>query len=311
MRRQHGLGLAELLVAMAVGLVVLLLAGALLVSSNRAWLAQAEAAEVEDSGRFALETIARAARQAAFVNWDQGESAAGIDDTAPPRIGGLDDHDLKRDAEGMADPMVGAVNGSDVLALRFAGAGAGAGGDGSMTSCAGFGVGQHDEGWSIFYVARAAGGEVELRCKYRGAHNWGAEAIVGGVDSFQILYGIDTDTPPDGLANLFVSASVVRALDEALVLDGADAGERERDRLRKTWWKRVASLKVGLVLHGHRPLQGAAAPQVFDLFGPAYADAQGAVDTGTRLRESELPAPLQARARRMFGATVLLRNRIH
>jgi prepilin-type N-terminal cleavage/methylation domain-containing protein len=51
MMRQHGFGMAELLVAMTVGLLVLLLAGALLVSSNRAWLAQAEAAGVEDGGR--------------------------------------------------------------------------------------------------------------------------------------------------------------------------------------------------------------------------------------------------------------------
>ncbi len=311
MKRQHGLGMAELLVAMAVGLLVLLLAATLLVSSNRAWLAQAEAAEVEDGGRFALETIARATRQAAFVNWDLGETGIAIDSTAPPRIGGLDNHDLKRAAEGIDDAVEGAVNGSDVLALRFTGAGGGAGGDGSMTNCAGFGVGQHDEGWSIFHVARAAGGDVELRCKYRGANHWGADAIVGGVDSFQVLYGIDTDEPPDGLANLFVRASEVRALDAALVLSGADAAERERDLRRKTHWKRVASLKVGLVLHGHRPLQAAAPPAVFDLFGPGYSEAQGKADTGARIREGELPQALQARARRMFVTTVMLRNLAH
>ena len=55
----------------------------------------------------------------------------------------------------------------------------------------------HDEpmrrGWSIFYVAANGDGEAELRCKYRGASGWGADAIVRGVDSFQVLYGVDTD----------------------------------------------------------------------------------------------------------------------
>jgi type IV pilus assembly protein PilW len=311
MRARHarGLGMAELMVAMAVGLLVLLLAAAMLVASNRAYVAQADAAEVEEGGRYALEAIARAARQAAFVNWDSGETGIGHDPTAAPRIAGLDDHAVTRASNAIDQPVAGAVNGSDVLALRFAGAGA-AGGDGSMTSCAGFSVGHAGEGWSIFYVATAATGDAELRCKYRGAAGWGADAIVGGVDSFQVLYGLDTDAPPDGLANLYVRAGVVQALDDALLLAGADAPARERDLRRKTHWKRIASLKVGLVLHGHKRSPSPAGPAVYDLFGRAYADAQGASDVGTRISEAQLPEDLRARERRLFATTIVLRNRI-
>ena len=203
MRRQRGATIVELMIALTVGMLVLLMAGGMLVSANAAYLAQVEAAALDDAGRYALEIVTRAARQGGFVNWEREE--AGPDASmAPAFVRGLDARTLARATdtiEGADNPPDGAVNGSDVLAVRFAGAGNGAGGDGSVIDCAGFGVGQHEEGWSIFYVARNAAGEAELRCKYRGKVSWSADAIAGGIDTFQVLYGLDTDTPADGVAN--------------------------------------------------------------------------------------------------------------
>jgi prepilin-type N-terminal cleavage/methylation domain-containing protein len=207
--RQDGLTMVELMVAITVGLLVLLFAAAMLVSANRGHAAQEEAARLDDSGRFALETIARAVRQTAYVNWDRADAGIAADPAAPARVAGMDNRSLVKTAEFISDPRPDVANGSDVLALRFAGAGPGKDGDGSMTSCAGFGVSEMEEGWSIFFVGRSALGDTELRCKYRGATSWGADAIVGGVDSFQVLYGLDTDVPADGLANLYVNAGVV------------------------------------------------------------------------------------------------------
>lgn len=306
--RQRGLTMVELMVAVTVGLLVLLFAGAMLISANRGHAAQEEAAHLDDSGRFALETIARAVRQTAYVNWDRADAGIVDDPTAPARVVGLDNRSLVKTADFISDPRPDVANGSDVLALRFAGAGSGPGGDGSMTSCAGFGVSELEEGWSIFYVGRSAIGDTELRCKYRGATSWGADAIVGGVDSFQVLYGLDTDVPADGMANLFVNASVVTALDDGLALDGANEPERELDLRRKTHWKRVASIKVGLILHGDKRVRLNAQPVVFDVFGPAYADALGSADPGTRINESDMPGSLRERERRLFSSTVMLRN---
>jgi type IV pilus assembly protein PilW len=307
-RKQHGLTHAELLVAMALGLMVALMAGALLVSANAAYLSQVDAAGVDDGGRYALEIITRAARQAAFVNWDRGEVGIGIDPTAPANIGGLDDHALDKSRDGIADPLPGAVNGSDVLALRFVGSGPAPDGDGSVISCAGFSVSALEEGWSIFYVARSAAGDAELRCKYRGKTSWGADAVVGGVDTFQVLYGLDTDVPPDGVANQYVSASTLDRLDQSLVLVGADPAARARELRRRTHWKRIASIKIALVLHGARRFGGVREPADYDAFGPAYGDAFGATDTGTRLRESQMPDELRLRERKLFAVTTLLRN---
>lgn len=306
--RQHGLTMVELMVAVTAGLLVLLLAAGMLISANRGHAAQEEAARLDDSGRFALEAIGRAVRQAAYVNWDRADAGIADDPAAPARVVGLDNRSLVKTADFISDPRPDVANGSDVLALRFAGAGPGPDGDGSMTSCAGFGVSELEEGWSIFYVGRSAIGDTELRCKYRGSTSWGADAIVGGVDSFQVLYGLDTDVPADGLANLFVNASVVEALDDGLALEGANETELELDLRRKTHWKRVASIKVGLVLHGEKRVRVNAQPIVFDLFGQAYANALGSDDPGTRISESDMPGALRERERRLFSSTIMLRN---
>ncbi|MDB5753781.1 MAG: Pilus assembly protein PilW [Massilia sp.] len=305
-RRQHGASIAELMVAIAIGMAVMLMAAGLLTSANAAYQAQAEAAALDDRGRYALEIITRAVRQAAFVDWER--EAAGPDGAAPSHIGGLDARTLSRAADGISEPLPGAVNGSDVLAVRYAGSGTADGGDGSAVNCAGFGVGAHEDGWSIFYVGRSSLGEDELRCKYRGKTSWGADAVVGGVDSFQVLYGLDTDDPADGVANQYVSAAVLEALDGALVLIGATPEARDRERSRRTHWKRVAGVRVALLLHGAAVSRKDGEPAVFDLFGRAYSDGAGAGDTGVRLDEARMPGEMQRRQRRMFATTVLLRN---
>jgi type IV pilus assembly protein PilW len=302
--RQHGLTLAELMVSLTLGMLAMLVAASLLVSANASYLSQVEAAAIDDGGRFAIEIVTRAVRQAGLVNWERAEAGA----PGPASISGLDDRALNRATDGISDPRSDAVNGSDVLALRFVGAGAAPGGDGSVISCAGFSVGEQEDGWSIFYVARNADGEAELHCKYRGKTSWGSDAIVGAVDTFQVLYGLDTDVPPDGVANQYLSASMLDILDRALVLTGADPAARERERQLRSHWKRIVSIRVALVLHSARPVPTDRAPAVFDLFGSAYGDAFGAFDRGSRLREDQLPEPLRRRERKLFSSTILLRN---
>jgi type IV pilus assembly protein PilW len=309
--RQHGLSLAELMVALTVGLLVLLFGAVLLLSANRAYLSQNQRASVDDNGRYAIDIITRAARQASFVNFDSGEIGVGGNPTAAAGLVGLDNSTLERKTDGIADPRSDAVNGSDILAVRFVGAGAGPDGDGSVISCAGFAVNAFEQGWSIFYVARNADGDAELRCKYRGKSGWGADAVVSGVDTFQLLYGVDTDEPPDGVANEFITATALDARDAALVLAGDDAAARARDLRRRTYWKRVASIRVALLLHGPPRADHADRGEnamLYDLFGKPYSDVFLRRDPGVRLNEADLPLPMRQRERKLFTATILLRN---
>jgi type IV pilus assembly protein PilW len=288
---QAGLTLAELLVALALGLGVLLAGAVLMIGANKSYVAHEDAAGIDDGGRFALALIGRAVRQGAYIDWEGLKGVAPAKNLPAP-LAGLDSRSLLKTGFGIDAPVNTAVNGSDVLAVRYAGAGAAPDGDGSVLDCAGFSIPETREGWSIFYVARNGDGAAELRCKYRGAANWSADAVVAGVDGFQVLYGLDTDTPPDGIPNRYVNASGLAALDAALPLSELN---------EKTCWKRVASVQVALLLHGERPSAAPVQPAGYALFGPAYAKAQPG-DKGVQLAEAELRGRGSAPSRRLFTA---------
>ncbi|WP_377703990.1 PilW family protein [Pseudoduganella sp. UC29_71] len=298
-------------VALLVGMLVTLAASALVVNASANYVHHAESARLNDSGRYALAIITQAVRQAAFVNWDaSGVPPATVPETSA-NIGGLDAASVSRTANGIDEPLAGAVNGSDVLALRYAGSGA-PDADGSVLNCAGFGVAaagsEAQRGWSIFYVAVGGDGEPELRCKYKSAHGWGADAVVRGVDSFQVLYGIDTDTPADGIPNRYLNAGAVNTLDGDLVLEGATAAMRAQDLNRKTWWKRVVTVEVGLLLHGEAHSRPDGEPAQYDLLGAAYAASAAGNDQGVRISERLLPEGQRRRVRRVFETSIALRN---
>jgi type IV pilus assembly protein PilW len=307
-RRQRGLTMAELLVAMTLGLVVLLAGARLLAMANAAYAGQIGLAEVDEGGRYALATIGHAVRQAAFVDWEQ-TGAAGPGPAGRAALAGLDAHSISKTSAGIDNPLPDSVNGSDVLAVRLNGAGAAPDGDGSVVSCAGSPLHRNEDGWSIFYVAENAQGVAELRCKYRGPGSWGADAVIAGVDSFQVLYGLDTDTPADGVANRYVNAGIVGGLDAALVLAGASAAEREQDRLRRTHWKRVVSVRIALLLHSATPHHAERPRRTWHLFGAPYTTAAGVDDPGTAFNEAAQAVELRTRERKLFESTIALPSR--
>jgi type IV pilus assembly protein PilW len=302
--RAGGFTIAEFMVAMSLGLAVLLAAGALLIGATRGHAALLESAEMDDTGRYALDALARAVRLAGHVDW---AAHPALDPAAPAPVAGLDARSLTHSGAGIDTPLPDAANGSDVLALRFSGTGPPPDGDGGTLDCAGFPVHRDDEGWSIFYVALNAQGDAELRCKYRGAAGWSSDAVAGRVDSFQVLYGLDLDG--DGAPNRYLTATAIAALDAALVLAGATPAERAADLRTRTHWKRVAAVRVGLLLHGPRIDAGAVTNVVYDLFGQGYGAALAAGDRGSRLAALELDRSDRsntARMRKVYGATVAL-----
>jgi type IV pilus assembly protein PilW len=311
--RSSGWTIIELLIAVVLGSMLTVLASGLLLAAAGNYRHHTDSAWLDDGGRYALAIMAQAIRQGAYVNWDSAAAPVALDAEGPALIGGWDAHSLGRSSYGIDTPLAAVANGSDVLAVRFAGHGQGASGDGSSVNCGGFGVAAPVDddglGWSIFYVALDDSGYGELRCKYlgnSGSGNWGADAIVRGVESFQVLYGLDTDLPADGVPNQYLNATAIRALDDALVLVGATPQALQRDLHRNTHWKRVCSVKLALLLHGETNARADRVALQFDLFGPAYA---GFNDLGTRILEADIPEAERWRARRLFGLTVALRNR--
>jgi type IV pilus assembly protein PilW len=257
----------------------------LLHASNGDFMHNGANTRIDDNGRFALAIIGQSLRQAGYP----GEPGTGAPAAAVPPLAveGRDAASVATAADGLGAALP-SVNGSDALAIRYAPAAvAGAEGGGAMLNCAGFPADPGEWAWSIFYVARASDGIAELRCKYKGENGWGSDAIVRGVDAFHVLYGIDTDSPRDNIPNLYLAASGIDALDSALPAS---------ERAMRPYWRRVASVRFALLLHGER--------------GSRTGDALGSYELlpGVRIDEASLPEPMQRRARRLFTAAVALRN---
>lgn len=286
---QHGLAMPEVLIAMALSLLVALAAASLLHVSNGDFLHNGANTRIDDSGRFALSIIGQSLRQAGYPGEPGADAATG---SVPPlAIEGRDAAGVATNAEGLGDAQA-SVNGSDALAIRYsATAIIGATAGGAMLNCAGFPADPGEWAWSIFYLARAGDGIAELRCKYKGENGWGSDAVVRGVDAFHLLYGIDTDSPRDNIPNRYLTARGIDALDDMLPA---------AERVMRPHWRRITSVRIVLLLHGERGSRGGNRLSSYELLPGA--------DPGARIDEASLPAPMQHRARRLFTATVALRN---
>lgn len=308
---QAGLTIVELMVAITVGLLVVLAATSLLLSTKTGYIAQDEGARLQETGRYAIESITRAVRQAGYENWSTDATALLATPEISANIAGLDASSLKETNPGIESPVTKSINGSDVLAVRFIGSGTGTSGDGTLLNCAGFSVAEPinletDRGWSIFYIGADKSGEPELRCKYYGKTSWNTEAIARGVEAFQVLYGVDTDA--DGLSNQFRTATAVDNLDKLLLLEGPNASARSIDKNRKTHWKKVVAIKIAILVRSGQAVRADRQAKEYDLFGREHADMNATVDIGTRVREAGMSASNRNRFRKIFVTTIQLRN---
>lgn len=308
-----GFTIVELMVSMTVGLLIALAATALLLSSKNAYTAQDEYAEIQETGRYAIESLTRAIHQAGYENRDEEDAPIVNASSISPNISGLDARSLKSALPALDSPVSPAVNGSDVLAVRFFGVGSGLNGDGTILNCAGFGIAaasaksaEDGRGWSIFYVANDSTGEPELRCKYKGKNSWSSEAIARGVESFQVLYGIDIDN--DGLPNQFIRATDVIALDDALVLKATTKAARILERNERSYWRKVVAIRIGILLRGRQTSRADELTRTHDLLGQSYSDAYAVADAGVRINEGALPIKTRNRMRKVFATTIRLRN---
>ncbi|WP_344764874.1 PilW family protein [Actimicrobium antarcticum] len=312
---QTGLSLIELLLALGLGVLVIAVAGTVFLASRRAYVLQENSVQLSETGRYGIDRIVRAVRQAGFV--DPGLASVldfGID-SDKAAISGLDARSLKSTTVGIDNAVTAAVNGSDVLAVRFAGTD-----DGSVVDCAGFAVGSAsgstsgstasgnsaNPGWSIFYVARGSSGEPELYCKYLGRQAWSSTAIARGVESFQVLYGIG---PRDAARPVrYLTATQVNALDAQLTLRGVTLQQREQDKNRQTHWKNIREIKIALLLRSSDPVRADNTNLTHDLFGSAYSEPMAAIDPGVRINEAMLPLQDRKRLRKVFSTTIPVRN---
>lgn len=290
LHRGSGSALASLMIMLAVSTTISLSAMRLIAQSNAEYQRTAQLVVIDDQANYALDLIAHSLQQAGHVDATLPMPAI------PSRpfdgaVIGIDNSTVAAGTPAVDTPVRGAHLNSDVLVVRFPGDPTG-----RVSNCAGFVVapslsGSDDRGISIFYVALDSLNEPELRCKYRGPSQWSSQAIATGVESFQVLFGIDTDG--DGLPNDFVNASRVSALDAAVT--GSQPSIRTR----------VVAVELALLMRSPQPVKEQILTGTIDLFGAAYADRHATDDPGTRIASSRLKAN---RLHRRYATVIFLNN---
>lgn len=289
-RRQHGLTLIELMIAMTLGMGVVLAATAMLTTAKSSYIVVNDNAQVQETARYAIDVLSRAIRQANYVPHDNPTFAAFQIAGLTPGVTGLDNSRLSDNAAGLDAPQSNAANyGSDVLAIRYFGSGPHNRPDGGMVNCAGFAVAgptdmssmetmEAERGWSIFYIAADGAAEPELRCKYiaRGG-NWDSQAIARGVEAFQVLYGVSSSF--DGPVTQYLNAS----------------------QMTSRQWRDVVAVRFALMIRGELNAGSETPGVVYNLFGPDYRNS---ADAGAVIDKVRQPR----RLRKLFQTTVRLRN---
>jgi type IV pilus assembly protein PilW len=326
-RRDVGFTLVELLVAMAVGLVVVLAAVAALTVSRTGFTTVDSASQLRDSGRFAADMIQRIGVQTGFR--DAFFAAASTPVNRPPDISGFDNAKVN-----LANPLTTSTPrvateagyGSDVLILRYQAARLypvakpdgtpNTQADQGMIDCAGNAASTVPD----FTVATAASarmasifsvdlnqGEPSLMCTSQDptTGNWSSSPIVQGVENFQVLYGVDGVTagaaPAAGPA-ANVPLQYLRA--DQMVVTGDTAGTNAN-------WERVRSLRIGMVLRSAPGSTQGSSAKTFYPFGTTPSSAGGAAGSafGSSADVNTIFSPTpDGRLRQVLTFTIHLRN---
>lgn len=330
--RQRGLTLIELLVALALGLLITLVALFALSMSSNGFRAVDSTTAMRDKERFAIELISRVVIQAGYEDWGNpdaplrdNEKIRDPSSDPEPDVFGWNNAVYKTPSSRTLSTIpeitngsrsggcgsitdTSCVNGSDILVVRYQGISDPADitkADNSIIDCAGAGVpasttgSLDDRAFSIFHlsVPDSAGSEASLACSSYNPSTatWvPSRPLIEGVESFQVLYGADGVTP--GMAPPASSQDTVAdrwlRADE-LTVAGNAAATREN-------WRRVRAIRIGLTMRG--PV-GSAQENKSDENLPLGALFKNTNDIG-----SGLAVPADRRLRQTSTFTIHLRN---
>lgn len=176
-RDQSGFTLVEILVGMVIGLVLIAGLATLLVGNRQTYRLQSNLSRLQESGTFAIELLARHLRMAGYrTDWQSPMSnyLSGVEGTS---------------------------GANDQITVRYE----------SATDCLGNNVtGTPPIAINVFSIANSGTPAVpNLVCDGDGAGAATLQPLVEGVEDMQVLYGVDTDTISDGIANQYAPANAV------------------------------------------------------------------------------------------------------
>ena len=326
---QRGMTLIELLVAMTLGLLIALAAAAALLVSRQGFTAVDASSQLRDNGRFLQSIAQRLGVQAGYKDLTfatntaaQSNSPAGVGpEGIRPYVFGLNNASRTSTNtwdQGTARTSTQLGYGSDILVLRYQTSTtnpAATASDETIIDCSGVApatasTGANDTIVSILHVGVGTDGEPSLMCSRSdtGDAPYDTQPLVQGVENFQVLYGVDGVAPgntvvpiaaaPDSIPERYLRA-------DQLTVAGNDIATYAN-------WRRVRSIRIGVVLRGAPGSAVDRTSQTFNPLGvskgspsgtPGSAFADNTNDPGT-----VFAAAADGRLRQAMTFTVHLRN---
>lgn len=279
---QSGFTIVELLVALALSAIIAMAAVASLSVARQGFTAVDASSQLRDSARFATDLIQRLAVQSGYQDVSFAAATRGSEFTVKgattnpePNVIGVDNAVVKQSmlpditaayinrntassaVTGCSSSLdTSCTNGSDVLILRYQSSASVTDAtttDGTMINCAGAAETQvptskDDRIISIFHVARSSNGDPSLMCSYLGSSGtWTTQPVVQGVESFQVLYGVDGYS---GSVNSSFTGTQDTVPDKYLRASEIVVGSSPDSVATYNNWRRVQSIRVGLVIRG-------------------------------------------------------------
>lgn len=337
--RSAGFTIVELLVALILSLLIAIAAVASLTASRRGFATVDASAQLGDNARFAMDVIQRIAGQAGFKDL----SFSTVEDpNLPATVFGFNNAGFSpadASAQTTVDWKGQSGSGSDVLILRYQAVRLNPdtesttdfATDRSMIDCTGAAlqIGSNHKTvpattavyTSVFYIANDVDGEPTLYCAAQDAPTPPAVslpafkspmALIRGVESFQVLYGLQAQATSANAGTKLVSTknSVPYTFMRADQLTVGSA--TSTDTLQN--WKLVRSLRIGLVLRGAPNSQQERVSQRLYPFGKAKSGGGGTEGSAfvpsnaTDDPGTQFDTPADGRFRQVVTFTVVLRN---
>ena len=207
--QEHGFTLVELLVALTIGLLITLVVTQAYLSGLGTQRDQTSLTRAQEASRFAFDALSKAIRRAGYKN----PKATGLGFCDSPTVvrlvAGNDMASIDPTAANLTGSTVTVLNTSDAVRVRYFGEGNTVTNtaDGTISDCQGTAVAPNALVEETYFVAADAnnGNEPTLFCYSSASAANGNVALVPGVESLQMLFGVDTDS--DGSINGYVTAT--------------------------------------------------------------------------------------------------------
>lgn len=201
LKRVQGITLVELLVAMALGVVLMAGVMQVFIGSNQTFGVVQAQTHMQENGRFAMEFIGRTIRHAGYDTDISFNAMTNAELKAQrwPEVDAFEANAVVVGKNNDAD-LPGAKVDSDSLSLRFRGAR-----DGSMQDCEGRDIPDDAMVITSYFVTENS----EFRCQTSGDVAASTATLVEGIDDLHITYGINTDlSEPAQVASYVVATEV-------------------------------------------------------------------------------------------------------